>query len=87
MVLFTVFVVALQDLNSQDQTVFVEVSINLWWRDPKAIGKGDDEPDELFNPAIEIQGAVEMELLEGDKGGVCISCLFDLDRLELIRNV
>jgi hypothetical protein len=80
--LYTVYVVGLQDLSSQDQTVWVEVSLNVWFRDESAIGKDDEDPS-LFNPAIELQGGVEVEFGEGEKGNVRSRCYF----LDSIREI
>ena len=67
--LCSVFVNQVQDLNSQDQTVWVEVNFYLWYLDERQIGKSDEKPDELWDPAIEIHGAIEVEEVIGDGTG------------------
>jgi hypothetical protein len=68
-----VYINNITDLNSQEQTVFIEVSIQLWFQDDRLIGKEDGEVPEsdLWNPGIEVLGAIDVEeMVEDGKGSV-----------------
>lgn len=48
-----------------------QINFYLWYIDERQIGKTDEKPEELWDPAIEILGAVEIdELIMEGKGSV-----------------
>jgi hypothetical protein len=72
-VLVSLFVTKMENFESAAETVFLEFSLVMWWRDKELIGKtGDDfDPTKLWNPEIDIVGTFKIKAIpEGDKGTV-----------------
>jgi hypothetical protein len=70
-VLVSLFVTKMENFESAAETVFLEFSLVMWWRDKELIGKtGDDfDPKKLWNPEIDIVGTFKIKAIpEGDKG-------------------
>jgi hypothetical protein len=75
-----VFLNNISDLNSQEQTVFIEISIQMWFQDDRLIGKKDGEVPaaDLWNPGIEVLGSIDVEeMVEDGKGSVRLCSVGD----------
>jgi hypothetical protein len=70
-VLVSLFVTKMENFESAEETVFLEFSLVMWWRDKELIGKsGDDfDPTKVWNPEIDLVGTFKIKHVpDGDKG-------------------
>jgi hypothetical protein len=62
----------IESFNTQEERVFVDVGVTMWWKDKTLVGKtGDDFPkDKIFNPTVEIEGSFKMrQCISPETGG------------------
>lgn len=73
-VLVMVSVFNIQRMNSNEESVYIDIGVETFWRDPTVAGKtGEEWPKEaVWKPDLELMGALEVEESYPDGGSVCI---------------